>query len=446
MKPTPKKRKQRAEDLLFLDVLCPIDKAVFLMKRIRSSVREADLIRNEFSEKTILYSLARLNNMTLSNRDKWNVIRNHVESWTAMFGEPSLKNIVRLCDVWDCPIQSVYDKQLTPAVVKEILQMFIIGQDKYCDQLAQSFSFYNDSLKKCYHTSDGVARNTLLVYGPSGTGKTYGVEVLCRLFNLPYLRIQCDALYINEDLPTIFRKIYLESQRSRDELEQTVVCFDKIDKLLCHSGQDMELFVHQIEDLIDDNGEVSFLDKEPGSETVTRIRIPTSRMLFLFTGEFAGLEDAVRSRLRLNKVGFITDNKKAVVDNVMNCVSFQDLHDIGTPPEIYCHTRSHTSTGNFSADDLVKIINSECASPLLPILRDLHSHNIYPTITPEAKRAIAEFISKLEHGGARNIAALVNEIIRNELSHLLGKGNKSPRMSFEITKESVTRTINHDTD
>ena len=175
MKPTPKQRKQRAEDLLFLDVLCPIDKAVFLMKRIRSSVREADLIRNEFSEKTIPYSLARLNNMTLSNRDKWNVIRNHVESWTAMFGEPSLKNIVRLCDVWDCPIQSVYDKQLTPAVVKEILQMFIIGQDKYCDQLAQSFSFYNDSLKKCYHTNDGVARNTLLVYGPSGTGKTYGV-------------------------------------------------------------------------------------------------------------------------------------------------------------------------------------------------------------------------------------------------------------------------------
>ena len=93
---------------------------------------------------------------------------------------------------------------MTPEEIKEFLDQYVIGQERAKEIL--SVAVYNH-MKLLYHwdnLTDGgveIEKANILLHGATGSGKTYLVKNLARLFKVPYAI--CDATCLTESGLTV---------------------------------------------------------------------------------------------------------------------------------------------------------------------------------------------------------------------------------------------------
>ena len=441
MKMTIQERKDRAAEALFIDVMCPIKKATGYLRSIEQSELAADLIRREFQNTRIPSSRKQL--MFLSEDERKSIIKKHVEDWGSEVGEPSITSLVKLCDAWNCDIQHVYDKPLTPLQIKNILQMYVIGQDKYCEQLALAFYLYNDKLEMDEYESRNAMRDSLFVLGPSGSGKTFAIQTLCQLFNAPMILVHCNSLVqegiVGESLSNVFTKFYQSHGKDVEIMKRAVVVFDEFDKLLL-DGHYNGRILNEMLNIIDDKGEVTFDEKFSTSGTVKKITVPTNQMLFLFTGVCNGLENVTRRRMNLGGLGFASEEAKSAGVEWIEHVTKGDLETLGLIPEIVGRIQTVTHTVNLTEDKLVAALDSELSSPLISFTRKLAKHGIRLEVSDSGKKAIAAASYKNQLG-VRGMKGVLYDVLRGELPRLLSEECEDERV-LSIDKEYVTKTLN----
>ena len=357
---TIQERKDRAAEALFIDVMCPIKKAAGYLQSIEQSEQAADLIRREFQNTRIPSSRKQL--MLLSEDERKSIIKKHVEEWGTEVGRPSITSLVKLCDAWNCAIQHVYNEPLTPLQIKKMLQMYVIGQDNYCEQLALAFYLYNDKLGMDEYESRNAMRDSLFVLEPSGSGKTYAIQTLCQLFKAPMILVHCNSLVqegiIGESLSNVFTKFYENNGQDEEKVKRAVVVFDEFDKLLM-GGHYNGRIMNEMLNILVDRGEVTFDEKFSFGGNVKKITVPTDKMLFVFTGVCSGLENVTRRRMNLGGLGYATEEAKAIGAEWVEHVTTQDLEEIGFIPEIVGRIQTVTHTVNLTEDKLVATLDSE---------------------------------------------------------------------------------------
>lgn len=93
---------------------------------------------------------------------------------------------------------------MTPEEIKKFLDQYVIGQDRAKEIL--SVAVYNH-MKLLYHwdnLDDGgveIEKANILLHGATGSGKTYLVKNLARLFKVPYAI--CDSTCLTESGLTV---------------------------------------------------------------------------------------------------------------------------------------------------------------------------------------------------------------------------------------------------
>lgn len=441
MKTTTQERKERAAETLFLDVMCPIKKATGYLERIEQNERVADLIWKEFQTTRIPSSRQQL--MLLPEEERKTIIKKHVDEWESAVGLPSIASLVKLCDTWGCDIPSVYGKTLTPLQIKKMLQMYVIGQDNYCEQLALAFYLYHDKLGMDDYESRNAMRDSLFVLGPSGSGKTYAIQMLCQLFNAPVVLIHCNSLVqegiVGVSIGDEFTKFYVTHNQDEDLLKRAIVVFDEFDKLLLDGHYNGRIMSEML-NIIDDRGEVTFDEKFVTSGNVKKITVPTNKMLFIFTGVCEGLEDVTRRRLNVGGLGFTTTEAKAAGSDWVEHVTSRDLEEIGFLPEIIGRIQTVTHTVNLTEEELATTLDSELSSPLKPFTRKLAKHGIRLEISESGKKAIAA-VSYKNQLGVRGMKSVLYAVLRGELPRLLSEENKRERV-FSINEAYVAKSLN----
>lgn len=77
----------------------------------------------------------------------------------------------------------------SPNVLYDQLDKYVVGQDDAKKKLA--LAYFLHSVRSLAHTKEGKHFNKtpIMLYGPTGCGKTYLIDVLCRSVNMPYIRI-----------------------------------------------------------------------------------------------------------------------------------------------------------------------------------------------------------------------------------------------------------------
>ena len=441
MKMTIQERKDRAAEALFIDVMCPIKKATGYLRSIEQSELAADLIRREFQNTRIPSSRKQL--MLLPEDERKSIIKKHVDEWGTEVGQPSITNLVKLCDAWNCDNQHVYDKPLTPLQIKNILQMYVIGQDKYCEQLALAFYLYKDSLEMDEYESRNAMRDSLFVLGPSGSGKTYAIQTLCQLFNAPMVLVHCNSLVqegiVGESLSNVFTKFYQSHGKDVEIMKRAVVVFDEFDKLLL-DGHYNGRILNEMLNIIDDKGEVTFDEKFSTSGTVKKITVQTNQMLFLFTGVCNGLENVTRRRMNLGGLGFASEEAKSAGVEWIEHVTKGDLETLGLIPEIVGRIQTVTHTVNLTEDKLVAALDSELSSPLISFTRKLAKHGIRLEVSDSGKKAIAAASYKNQLG-VRGMKGVLYDVLHGELPRLLSEECENERV-LSIDKAYVAKTLN----
>jgi len=443
---TQEKEKQNARFLLFADFSVSPEKALLYINDMAQNPNKVPKYNH-----LLMQNLAKQESLKEKPRDELKTMaKERVEEWNRTFGSVSTQEYVMMSQQWGIPVDDIIDKRITPELIKEILDFFVIGQDKYKMKLAVAFFTY---LMHGRQAGLFLPKSNLLVCGPSGSGKTYGMQVLSKLFHVPFVTIHCNSLVqegiVGQNITDGFTSLISQGWE-RDEVERAVVCFDEFDKLFDkangkNSGSYNARIINEMLNIIDDKGEVEFRKSyEPNSD---RIKLPTKKMMFVFTGVFDGLRNDSEEK-KDNTVpvfekrikGFAFDSEpeeKLKTEKHSEEPTVEDFVEYGVKPEIMGRVQNFVFLEALTEDELVGLFDLGAYSPFSEFEQYFSNNGIDTILTDEGKHTLAQLTIERKLG-VRGLKSLLQQVLLEDMYDLeVGEDN-----ILKVTKEYIIDNLN----
>lgn len=283
-------------------------------------------------------------------------------------------------------------KTWTATAIFDRLDMAIIGNERYKKVLASCLSSY---------LSEAKQRNHLLVFGPSGTGKTYLLEQTLPDFGLPYVVIDSSSLvpsgYEGNTLVKSLTEFYSSNMAAS---ERAIIVMDEFDKISEKANGGDTHKSHSIQ------GELltSVQGKKEGS-------IDTRNSLWIFLGAFAYSDEMKQCPPRMVK---------------------NDLLKYGFKNELLGRITRDTGTDIPTVEDVVKRVVKHPS--LLTFLDEMKQEGFCPVDFEDESILILAEAAQDTRYGMRIIPSLLG-LIKDEaiFNKDLGKGQ------FLVTAELVKK-------
>ena len=116
-----------------------------------------------------------------------------------------------------------------------MLDEYVIGQDRA--KKVMSVAVYNH-YKRVFAPQDGnieIEKSNMLMIGPTGSGKTYLVQTLARLLDVPLAITDATSLteagYIGDDIESVVSKLLAAADNDVERAEHGIIFIDEIDKI-----------------------------------------------------------------------------------------------------------------------------------------------------------------------------------------------------------------------
>lgn len=298
-----------------------------------------------------------------------------------------------------------------------------------------------------------LPKSNLLVCGPSGSGKTYGMQILTKLFHVPFVIIHCNTLVqegiVGPGLTDGFTSLSTQGWLN-EEVERSVVCFDEFDKLFEKSkeGGDSGTYnariVNEMLNIIDDKGEVEFsstYNKQRGK----RIKLPTRRMMFVFTGVFDGLRNEEKEEKeyglpkKRRQIGFRASKEQLEEESELAIdegPTLDDFVEYGVKPEIMGRIQNYVFLNELTEDEMVALFDMGTCSPFNEFEQYFSSNGIDTILTEEGKHTLAKLAC--ERGlGVRGLKSLLQQVLMEDMYDLdVGEDN-----ILKVTKEYIIENL-----
>lgn len=122
-----------------------------------------------------------------------------------------------------------------PHKIKATLDEYVIGQE-YAKKV-MSVGVYNHYKRVATDTMDDIEieKSNMLMIGPTGSGKTYLVQTLARLLDVPLALTDATSLteagYIGDDIESVVSKLLAAADNDVEKAERGIIFIDEIDKI-----------------------------------------------------------------------------------------------------------------------------------------------------------------------------------------------------------------------
>lgn len=350
-----------------------------------------------------------------------------LREWQQTFGEISLQEVSQMAKQTYLKLYHIARDYITPQSLETYTKQYVKGQDSYVQKL--SLSIYEHYLRIIHPTLD-FPKTNLLVYGPTGSGKTYAVQVLTDLLGINFGTVNCNSVVqegiVGQTLTDAFSHIYKKNNNNISSVEQAIILYDEFDKLF-YSGYYNDRVLNELLNIIDDNGTATFtVDKIP-------YFFSTRNNLFIFTGVFAQLEYLQKKN---KAVGFSSLRDEDESD-FYNNVKISDFEKIIQRKELLGRIRNYAYVKQISAKHIYEILAHSEGSPLKEYYNYFQVNQIQLEITPEALMLIALSAEKTTLGvrGLKNILFALFADLMNKV------GTEALTNHLVITKEYVKDTL-----
>ena len=237
----------------------------------------------------------------------------------------------------------------SPHEIKAKLDEYVIGQE-YAKKVI-SVAVYNHYKRvkrqdeEAFKDDVIIEKSNMLMIGPTGCGKTYLVQTLARLLNVPLAITDATSLteagYIGDDVESVLSKLLANADNDVERAEHGIVFIDEIDKIAKKknttsrdvSGESVQQGLLKLLEGADVEVPVGASSKNGMVPTTT---VNTRNILFICGGAFPGLDEIVKNRLTKSfTMGFNSHLKDSYDDDpdILAKTTMEDLREYGMIPE-----------------------------------------------------------------------------------------------------------------
>ncbi len=196
------------------------------------------------------------------------------------------------------------------------LDRYVVGQTEAKEVLASEAVMH---LSRIMSGDSNIAKNNVLMLGPTGCGKTLLAKTLAQLLGLPYTIADMSAFsqsgYIGDSVASILYRLADSAAWDLERAEMGIIILDEIDKIAARKSKselDIKGSGVQYELLKMLDGTVIDCDGGHWNEPLT---IDTSNILFICCGAFTGLADIIEKRVKPKRIGFGAEVRPKSSDN-----------------------------------------------------------------------------------------------------------------------------------